>query len=198
MLVFDEVITGFRLGPEGAAGHYGIEPDLVTYGKVIGGGMPVGAYGGKREYMEQLAPLGPVYQAGTLSGNPVAMAAGVATLRELLADDGAAWARLDRLGKRLATGIRKAFDDNGLPWSVVRRGSVLWLALQEGEPPVTAECIAPDAAERYAQLHAALLDRGVYLAPSAYEVAFVSTAHDETVIDQTIAAFADALSEISG
>ena len=196
MLILDEVITGFRLGPDGAAGHYNVVPDLVTYGKVIGGGMPVGAYGGKREHMEQLAPLGPVYQAGTLSGNPVAMAAGAATLRELLADGGHAWARLDTLGKRLATGIRKVFSDNDLPWSVVRRGSILWLALQEGEAPITAECIDPDAADRYAKLHAALIERGVYLAPSAYEVAFVSAAHDETVIDETIEAFDSAVAEI--
>jgi len=193
MLVFDEVITGFRLGPDGAAGHYGIEPDLVTYGKVIGGGMPVGAYGGRREHMERLAPLGPVYQAGTLSGNPVAMAAGAATLRTLLADDGAAWRRLEALGARLETGIRDVFARHGRPWSVVRLGSILWLALQDGPAPVTAECIAPEAAERYASLHGALLDRGVYLAPSAYEVMFVSTAHDETVIDQTVEAFDEAV-----
>ena len=197
MLVFDEVITGFRLGPTGAAGHYGVEPDLVTYGKVIGGGMPVGAYGGRREHMEQLAPLGPVYQAGTLSGNPVAMAAGAATLRTLLADDGRAWRRLDELGARLEAGIRAAFADNGAPWSVVRLGSILWLALQEGPPPVTAECIQPEAAGRYAKLHAGLLARGVYLAPSAYEVMFVSTAHDEAVIDQTVAAFDAAVADIS-
>jgi glutamate-1-semialdehyde 2,1-aminomutase len=196
MLIFDEVITGFRLGPDGAAGLYGIEPDLVTYGKIIGGGMPVGAYGGKREHMEQLAPLGPVYQAGTLSGNPVAMAAGAATLRELLANDGHAWKRLDALGARLETGIRDVFAANDLPWSVVRRGSILWMALQDGPAPLTAEDIDGDAAGRYAKLHAALLDRGIYLAPSAYEVAFVSTAHDETVIDQTIAIFDEALEEI--
>ncbi|MEE4271195.1 MAG: glutamate-1-semialdehyde 2,1-aminomutase [Thermoanaerobaculales bacterium] len=196
MLIFDEVITGFRLGPDGAAGHYGIEPDLVTYGKVIGGGMPVGAYGGKREHMQQLAPLGPVYQAGTLSGNPVAMAAGVATLHELLADNGAAWRTLDALGARLETGIQTVFAAHDLPWSVVRRGSILWLALQEGPAPLSAEAIDDDAAGRYAKLHTALLERGVYLAPSAYEVAFVSTAQDETVIDEAIAAFDSAVAEI--
>jgi glutamate-1-semialdehyde 2,1-aminomutase len=196
LLIFDEVITGFRIGPDGAAGHYGVEPDLVTYGKVIGGGMPVGAYGGRRSDMEQLAPLGPVYQAGTLSGNPVAMAAGAATLHELLADDGRAWARLDDLGARLENGIRQVFTDHGCGWSVVRRGSILWLSLQDGPPPVTAECIAPEAAERYATLHAALLQRGVYLAPSAYEVMFVSTAHDETVIDETIEALDSAVREV--
>ena len=198
MLIFDEVITGFRLGPDGAAGRYGITPDLVTYGKVIGGGMPVGAYGGRREVMERLAPLGPVYQAGTLSGNPVAMAAGAATLRELLADDGRAWRRLDELGGRLESGIRSAFDRRSTGWSVVRLGSILWLSLQEGPPPVTAECIQADAAERYAKLHAALLDRGVYLAPSAYEVMFVSTAMDETVIDEVIEAFDVAVGEVAG
>jgi glutamate-1-semialdehyde 2,1-aminomutase len=198
MLILDEVITGFRLGPDGAAGRYGIEPDLVTYGKIIGGGMPVGAYGGRREHMERLAPLGPVYQAGTLSGNPVAMAAGAATLHALLADEGKVWDDLERLGDRLETGVRGVFERHGAPWSVVRRGSILWLALQDGPPPVTAEAIDPGAAGRYAALHEALLRRGVYLAPSAYEVMFVSTAHDETVIDETVAAFDEAVGEIGG
>ncbi len=193
MLVMDEVITGFRVGPDGAAGLYGIEPDLATYGKIIGGGMPVGAYGGRRATMERLAPLGPVYQAGTLSGNPVAMAAGIATLKRLLCDGGAAYRTLETLGARLESGIRSAFAEAGGPWSVVRQGSILWLSLQEGEAPRTYECIAPQAAERYARLHGALLDRGVYLAPSAYEVMFVSLAHSEDDIDQTIAAFYEAV-----
>ncbi len=197
MLIMDEVITGFRLGPQGAAGHYGIEPDLTTYGKVIGGGMPVGAYGGRRVVMEQLAPLGPVYQAGTLSGNPVAMAAGAATLGRLLADDGAAYATLEALGDRLQTGVLGAFEGSGLGWSMVRQGSILWLSLQDGQPPRSYEDIAPEAAERYAVLHRALLQRGIYVAPSAYEVMFVSLAHTEDDIDQTIAAFRDALAETS-
>jgi len=197
MLVLDEVITGFRLGPGGAAELYGIEPDLATYGKVIGGGMPVGAYGGKRVTMEQLAPLGPVYQAGTLSGNPVAMAAGATTLRQLLADDGAAYGRLEALGARLERGIRSAFSDAGLPWSVVRQGSILWLVLQEGAPPRKAEDIEPGAAEIYGRLHGSLLDRGIYLAPSAYEVMFVSLAHSEDDIDQTITAFREAIGSIA-
>jgi glutamate-1-semialdehyde 2,1-aminomutase len=196
LLIFDEVITGFRIGPDGAAGHYGIEPDLVTYGKVIGGGMPVGAYGGTREHMRHLAPLGAVYQAGTLSGNPVAMAAGAATLRELLDDDGQAWRRLDEIGARLETGIRAVFDHHDLPWSVVRRGSILWLALQDGPPPLSAEAIDDRSAKRYAGLHAALLDRGIYLAPSSFEVIFVSTAHERQAIDQTIAAFDEAVTAL--
>jgi len=197
MLIMDEVITGFRIGPEGAAGLYDIEPDLAIYGKVIGGGMPVGAYGGRRAAMEQLAPLGPVYQAGTLSGNPVAMAAGAATLGNLLADNGAAYQRLEALGDRFQKGILAAFAGAGLAWSVVRQGSILWLSLQEGEAPRTYECIAPEAADRYARLHTALLDRGIYLAPSAYEVMFVSLAHTEDDIDQTIAAFHEALGAIA-
>lgn len=197
LLIFDEVISGFRVGIAGAAGRYGITPDLATYGKVIGGGMPVGAYGGSRATMERLSPLGPVYQAGTLSGNPVAMAAGAATLRHLLSHDGAAYGRLDGLGARLENGIRSAFENAGTGWSVVRVGSILWLALQPGEPPRRSEDINPHAAGRYAALHSALLDRGIYLAPSAYEVMFVSTAHSEDDIDETVAAFRDAVEAVA-
>ena len=196
LLILDEVITGFRLGPNGAAALYGIEPDLATYGKVIGGGLPVGAYGGRRELMEQLAPLGPVYQAGTLSGNPVAMAAGAATLRILLADGGAAYVELEGLGARLGDGLEAAMRRTGAPWSVVRVGSILWLALQDGEPPRRFEHIRPQAADTYAKLHGALLERGVSLAPSAYEVMFVSLAHDASVIDETVEAFEEAVREI--
>ena len=197
LLILDEVITGFRLGSNGAAGRYGIEPDLATYGKVIGGGMPVGAYGGSRELMEQLAPLGPVYQAGTLSGNPVAMAAGAATLHRLLADGGAAYAELDKLGRQLQTGLQEVLSGLGIEWSVVRAGSILWLALQEGEPPLRFEDIRPKSAETYAALHRALLERGVSLAPSAYEVIFVSLAHDPGVINETVEAFESAVKAIS-
>jgi len=197
LLILDEVITGFRLGAGGAASLYGITPDLATFGKIIGGGLPVGAYGGRRELMERLAPQGPVYQAGTLSGNPVAMAAGAATLRQLLADDGAAWAGLERSAGRLHQGIENAFRSAGLPFSVARAGSILWLSLQEGPPPRRFDGIAASAAERYAALHAALLDEGVYLAPSAYEVMFVSTAHGDDVIDATVAAFGRALDRVA-
>jgi glutamate-1-semialdehyde 2,1-aminomutase len=198
LLIFDEVITGFRIGAAGAAGYWDIEPDLATYGKVIGGGMPVGAYGGRRELMEQLAPLGPVYQAGTLSGNPVAMAAGAATLRCLLAEDGQAWRDLDALGARLQSGLAEVFARHGRPWSVARVGSILWLVLQAGEAPRTFECIHPDAPEIFATLHQGLLDRGVYLAPSAYEVTFVSLAHDEAAIDHTVAAFDEVVADMGG
>ena len=197
LMILDEVITGFRLGPNGAAGLYDVAPDLATYGKVIGGGMPVGAYGGSRELMEQLAPLGPVYQAGTLSGNPVAMAAGTAALRTLLAESGGAYAELDRLGARLETGLSESMQRAGVPWSVVRVGSILWLVLQEGQAPRRFEDIQPRTAEIYAGLHGALLDRGISLAPSAYEVMFVSLAHDNAVIDETVATFEDVVREIA-
>jgi glutamate-1-semialdehyde 2,1-aminomutase len=196
LLILDEVITGFRIGAGGAAAHYSIEPDLATYGKVVGGGMPVGAYGGRRELMEQLAPLGPVYQAGTLSGNPVAMAAGAATLRHLLADNGAAYHELEAKGALLERGIKRVFADHGKPWSVVRVGSILWMVLQDGEPPRQYEQIGPEAAEVFGKLHGALLERGVYLAPSAYEVTFVSLAHDQQAIEETIAAFDHAVGSL--
>ena len=196
LLILDEVITGFRVGPAGAAAMYNVTPDLVTYGKIVGGGMPVGAYGGRREYMEQLAPLGPVYQAGTLSGNPVAMAAGAATLGILLADDGAAYARLEELGALLEDGIRRAFAGRNRPWSVVRVGSILWLVLQDGPAPRRFADIRPEAAESYGRLHGALLGHGVYLAPSAYEVTFVSLAHDEDAIAQTVNALDEAVGEM--
>ena len=197
LLILDEVITGFRLGANGAAVYYGIEPDLATYGKVIGGGMPVGAYGGRRELMDQLAPLGPVYQAGTLSGNPVAMAAGKVTLQTLLADAGAAYAELEKLGAQLEWGLREVISRLGVEWSVVRVGSILWLALQDGDPPRKYEEIRPESAEIYAALHRAMLDRGIMLAPSAYEVMFVSLAHDPGVIEETIAAFEDSVKAIT-
>ena len=197
LLIFDEVMTGFRVAKGGAQERYGITPDLTTHGKIIGGGLPVGAYGGRRDLMEQLAPLGPVYQAGTLSGNPVAMAAGAATLRRLFDDDGAAWDQLDRTAGRLQEGIEGAFRSAGLPFSVARVGSILWLSLQEGPPPRRFEDIEPGVAGRYAALHAALLEEGVYMAPSAYEVMFVSTAHDDGAIDETVAAFVRAVGRVS-
>jgi glutamate-1-semialdehyde 2,1-aminomutase len=197
LLIIDEVITGFRLGSGGASKHFGIEPDLATYGKVIGGGMPVGAYGGSRELMEQLAPLGPVYQAGTLSGNPVAMAAGAATLRILLADGGAAYAELEKVAAQLERGFRDVLSRHEVEWTVVRIGSILWLALQSGQAPRRFEDIRSESAETYAALHRAMLERGIMLAPSAYEVMFVSLAHDPGVIDETIEAFDGAINEIT-
>ncbi len=194
LLIFDEVISGFRLGPGGAAAQLGITPDLATFGKVIGGGLPVGAFGGRGELMEHLSPLGPVYQAGTLSGNPVAMAAGLATLEVLERGDG--WRRLEALGARLETGTRAAIAEVSAPVGFVRAGSLFWFAMQPGAPPRRFDLVSREGAPAYARLHRALLDRGVYLAPSAFEVGFLSLAHTEADIDLTVSAVTEALGEV--
>jgi glutamate-1-semialdehyde 2,1-aminomutase len=193
LLIFDEVISGFRVAPGGAAAVFGVAPDLATFGKVIGGGMPVGAYGGRRELMEQVAPLGPVYQAGTLSGNPVAMAAGLATLQVLERERG--WARLEELGRGLEAGVDEVLGSTGAPVSFTRLGSLFWFALQPGPAPRRYDRIDAGSATHYAVLHRGLLERGVYFAPSAYEVGFLSTAHSQTDVGATVAALAEALRE---
>lgn len=191
LLIFDEVITGFRIARGGCAALYDITPDLVTFGKVIGGGMPVGAFGGSRELMSHLAPEGPVYQAGTLSGNPVAMAAGLATLRILERDNG--WERLETLGRDLERALVPVLTASPLPARLVRVGSIFWLSLQEGDPPRSAEAIEPQAAERYRPLFHALLDRGISVAPSAYEVGFISLAHRQDDLERFATALGEAL-----
>jgi len=186
LLIFDEVISGFRLSFQGYAGLIGIEPDLVTYGKIIGGGFPVGAYGGRRELMELVAPAGPVYQAGTLSANPVAMRAGLCTL-QLLAD-GAIYARLEKLGRALERAL------TAVPGIKLQRaGSLFWLCLS-AEPltdaPIrTPSAVPKDAGKQFAAIFHPLLERGIYLAPSAFEVGFLSTAHTE----EHVAALAEQL-----
>jgi glutamate-1-semialdehyde 2,1-aminomutase len=182
LLLFDEVISGFRLGKGGATEHYGIRPDLATFGKIIGGGMPVGAFGGPAAIMDQLAPDGPVYQAGTLSGNPVAMAAGLACLTTLEREDG--WGVLENLGKRLEQGFAERGKDRNLPYQLVRLGSLFWLAPAGGEPPRCAETLPPSLAPTYGELFRRLLGQGIYLAPSAYEVGFLSTAHSTADVDR--------------
>ncbi len=191
LLIFDEVISGFRVGLDGAAGHYGIEPDLATFGKIIGGGMPVGAFAGRRSIMERVAPLGDVYQAGTLSGNPVAMAAGAATLRVLRTEP--VHERLEAAGRRLADAVAPAVAAAGA--STARIGSILWLAFQP-EVPRAFERIDPAGMQRYAALHGELLERGVYLAPSGYEVAFLNHAMGEAEIDLLAAALNEALPRV--
>ena len=190
LLVFDEVISGFRVARGGMAQLSGITPDLATFGKVVGGGLPVGAFGGRAQIMDRLAPEGPVYQAGTLSGNPVAMAAGLATLETLEREDG--WARLEQLGRALESRLAPVLAAAPFPARLVRVGSIFWIALQEGEPPRRADAIDPAAAERYRGLFHGLLARGVALAPSAYEVGFLSLAHDAGHIER----FAVALKEV--
>ena len=171
LLIFDEVISGFRVHFQGAAGLYGFEPDLVTYGKVIGGGFPVGAYGGKREYMELVAPVGPVYQAGTLSANPVAMNAGLATLRQLA--DGEVYCALEGLGIALDSEL------GSIPELTVQRvGSLFWMYLASGTGPLRSLAdLAKHPAKPFGPLFHSLLDGGIYLAPSAFEVGFLSAAH---------------------
>jgi glutamate-1-semialdehyde 2,1-aminomutase len=181
LLIFDEVISGMRLRYGGYGHDIWVKPDLVTLGKIVGGGMPVGAFLGRREHMEQLAPLGPVYQAGTLSGNPVAMAAGRACLDEL--GNSNVYQQLEELGQHLDARFAKIHAL--APWfQWVRKGSVFWLYLAEGPIPRRTDQIAPAARERYVQLHGRLLDRGIYLAPSAFEVAFLSTAHTDAHLER--------------
>jgi glutamate-1-semialdehyde 2,1-aminomutase len=193
LLIFDEVISGFRLGPGGAAVHYDIRPDLATFGKVIGGGMPVGAFGGSRELMSELAPAGGVYQAGTLSGNPVAMAAGLATLKVLEHEDG--WLRLDELGRHLENQLQAVIDESGAEAAVARIGSIFWLALGSRELPRAASALSADAGAAYAPVFRALLDQGIALAPSAFEVGFVSLVHSIPELDRLAAALLEALSD---
>jgi len=195
LLIFDEVISGFRVAPGGMTELCGVTPDLVTLGKIIGGGLPVGAYLGPAALMDHVAPLGAVYQAGTLSGNPVAMAAGLATL-ELLAQPGT-HARLEALGRRFAEGWLRALSACGWPGGVSRTGSVLWPWLQEGPAPRTQLSVRPEAVTRYALLHRLALRGGVWLAPSAWEVAFVSLAHDEAGIDAAIEVLREALATVA-
>ncbi|HXA29877.1 MAG TPA: glutamate-1-semialdehyde 2,1-aminomutase [Candidatus Angelobacter sp.] len=183
LLIFDEVMTGFRVAYGGAQGLYGIEPDLTCLGKVIGGGLPVGAYGGRRELMELIAPSGPVYQAGTLSGNPLAMAAGCAALDALR--DGAAYDRLERLGDRLAQGLRAAADEAGIPCAVNRVGSMLTPFLGVDAVENYEDAKRADL-QRFATLHGAWLDGGVFWPPSQFEAAFLSTAHSDADVDRVV------------
>ncbi|MDH3283853.1 MAG: glutamate-1-semialdehyde 2,1-aminomutase [Acidobacteriota bacterium] len=194
LLIFDEVITGFRLGPGGMAVRSGVTPDLVCFGKVIGGGMPVGAFAGRSELMRHLAPEGPVYQAGTLSGNPVAMAAGLATLKTLEAEDG--WARLEALGAELERRVGEVLASAPLPASLTRVGSLFWVALQDGESPRAAGAIEPEGARTYEKLFSGLLSRGIYAAPSYYEVGFLSLAHSQQDVERLAGALAEAAADL--
>jgi glutamate-1-semialdehyde 2,1-aminomutase len=184
LLVFDEVITGFRLGRGGAQERFGVRPDLSTFGKVIGGGLNVGAYGGRRDVMSAVAPLGPVYQAGTLSGNPLATAAGIAAL-DLL--DVAAYERLDATAARLADGLAAAVPGA----SVGRVGPLVGLFFSPSMPRDYDEARTTDT-ERFARFFHAMLDRGVALAPGAYEILFPGLAHTAALADEVVAAAADA------
>jgi glutamate-1-semialdehyde 2,1-aminomutase len=191
ILVFDEVMTGFRVAYGGAQELYGVTPDMTCLGKVIGGGIPVGAYGGRRELMELVAPSGPVYQAGTLSGNPLAMTAGCAVLDALR--DGSPYQRLEALGSRLERGLAAAADDAGVECAINRVGSMLTPFLGVSEVIDFATARTADAA-LFATLHAAWLAQGILWPPSQFEAGFISTAHSEADIDRTVTCFSGALS----
>ena len=194
LLVFDEVITGFRVGLGGAQQHYGVTPDLTTLGKVIGAGLPVGAYGGRRDIMEKVAPLGPVYQAGTLSGNPLAVAGGLAMLRTLRGTPGL-YESLDAKGARLQQGIAAAADKAGVPVTINRIGSMFTVFFNSG-PVTDFDGASACDTERFARFFRGLLERGVYLPCSQFEATFASTAHTEAQLDEAIAAAEDVLDEM--
>jgi glutamate-1-semialdehyde 2,1-aminomutase len=184
LLIVDEVMTGFRLAPGGACELYGLRPDLVTFGKVIGGGLPVGAFGGRADVMERVAPAGPVYQAGTLSGNPMAMAAGLATLRLMT---GAMYEKLEASSARLADGLAREAARAKVPVQVNRVGSMLTVFFSE-RPVFDAASARGASTRRFAAFFHAMLERGVYLPPSQFEAAFLSTAHGEEDLDATVRA----------
>ncbi len=190
VLIFDEVITGFRVGLGGAQELYGVTPDLTTLGKIIGGGFPVGAFGGKREIMEQLAPVGPVYQAGTLSGNPVAMVAGLATIATL--QEEGVYEELDRKGARLSEGLAEAAEAAGVPVFQTRVGSMSCMFFTDQQVRDWESASTCDT-DRYAAYFRGMLERGFTIAPSQFEATFVSTAHSDSDIDSFVTAAAEVL-----
>jgi glutamate-1-semialdehyde 2,1-aminomutase len=194
LLVFDEVMTGFRISYGGAQAKFGITPDLTTLGKVIGGGLPVGAYGGRADILSMVAPAGPMYQAGTLSGNPLAMTAGIRTL-ELLKKPGT-YERLETITRRLSEGIGAAARDAGLPYCGSSISAMFGFFLCEGPVRNFEQAKATDSA-RFGRLHRAMLERGVYLAPSSYEAGFTSLAHSDADIDATLLAFRESFAAIA-
>jgi glutamate-1-semialdehyde 2,1-aminomutase len=196
VLIFDEVMSGFRVGLHGAQGRFEITPDLTALGKVIGGGMPVGAFGGRRDIMEHLAPLGPVYQAGTLSGNPLATAAGLATL-ELISEPGF-YDDLEARTERLIAGLQERAATAGVPLATNYIGGMFGLFFSEREQIDSFEAVQTADVERFARFFHGMLDHGVYMAPSAFEAGFMSSAHDDAAIEATLAASEPALAAARG
>ena len=194
LLIFDEVISGFRVGFEGAAGFFEIQPDIITYGKIIGGGMPVGAYGASREIMSKISPEGPVYQAGTLSGNPVAMTAGKAQLRECLKPG--FYESLESKTSIFIKQIKNNFGGKNFPVRIFNIGSIFWIAFSESEKISKAEEIDPAGMDKFKELHRLLLEKGIYFGPSGYEVGFISSAHTDDDLSRAAKAIADSIKEI--
>ncbi len=193
LLIFDEVMTGFRLGKAGVQGLEKLTPDLSCFGKVIGGGLPVGAFGGRAEVMDMLAPLGPVYQAGTLSGNPLAMAAGLAQLREL--DNRSGFGRLEQLGAHFENGLRQLLAEKGVPHRLNRVGSMFCLFFTDREIVNVNDVMKQDM-DFFKKFFWGCLDKGIYLAPSPYETGFISLAHTEADLDDTLTVFREVLAAI--
>jgi glutamate-1-semialdehyde 2,1-aminomutase len=193
LLIFDEVMTGFRLGKAGVQGLENLTPDLSCFGKVIGGGLPVGAFGGRADVMDMLAPIGPVYQAGTLSGNPLAMAAGLAQLKELSKPSG--FPRLDQLGAHFEAGLRQLLAEKGVPHRFNRVGSMFCLFFTDREI-VNVDDVMKQDLEFFKKFFWGCLDKGIYLAPSPYETGFLSLAHTEADLDETLGVFSEVLGKI--
>ena len=196
LLIFDEVISGFRVGFEGAAAYYGIKPDILTYGKIIGGGLPVGAYGSSVEIMAHVSPDGGVYQGGTLSGNPVAMAAGIAQLTELLRSN--FYRDLDKKTEEFVSAIQRFATARNYKFKVFSIGSIFWFAFTDQEAIRRADEIDASSMELFKKLHRELLNRGVYLGPSGYEVGFISSAHTKIDLEKAKRAIFDSLEVVFG
>jgi glutamate-1-semialdehyde 2,1-aminomutase len=195
LLIFDEVMTGFRVHPGGAQALFDIKPDLTALGKVIGGGLPVGAYGGRREIMEMVAPAGPMYQAGTLSGNPLAMTAGIATIKGLNAPG--AWQKMEQMGERLIDGLQAIAEDGKIPITYSRVGTMWGFFFTDG-PVNDWQSAKKSDTQRFARYFQSMLSQGVYIAPSQFEVGFLSTAHGEAEIDATLHAAERAFASLEG
>jgi glutamate-1-semialdehyde 2,1-aminomutase len=195
LLIFDEVMTGFRVARGGAQELYNITPDITTLGKIIGGGLPVGAYGGSRELMNNIAPAGPIYQAGTLSGNPLSMTAGLITLRRLR--DKSVYQRLETSSSKLCDGLSAAARESGVT-TVTNRAGSMWTSFFTDEPVINWQTANRCNREEYGAFFHAMLDEGVYLAPSQFEAAFVSLAHTDDVVEQTISAARKAFAKMRG
>jgi glutamate-1-semialdehyde 2,1-aminomutase len=193
LLIFDEVMTGFRVHPYGAQALYGVKPDLTTLGKVIGGGLPVGAYGGRRDVMQMVAPAGPMYQAGTLSGNPLAMTAGIETLKEL--QKPGAWEAIERNAAKLVAGLSAVAEEVGVP-SVTQRVGTMFTTFFTGQPVVNWATAKTADTKKFGAFFQAMLEQGVYLAPSQFEAGFMSIAHGEVELNTTVAAAESAFRRI--
>jgi len=195
VLILDEVMTGFRVALGGAQAHYNIKPDLTTLGKVIGGGMPVGAFGGKQEIMDYIAPIGPVYQAGTLSGNPIAMAAGLASLTELAKGD--KHKQLNAATEKLAMGLKAAAERHGVNLSINYVGAMFGFFFTDDDQPITTfEQVMACDSDKFNRFFHLMLEHGVYLAPSAFETGFLSTAHSDDIIEKTLEAAAKCFAQL--